>query len=544
MNKFKLLQLIVLLVLMGWGCSKDNYYNKEKGTIPVVTTSPVTDITSITAKGGGNVTDDGGALVLSRGICWSINENPTLNDSKSEEGSGKGSFTRNLSGLNSDTRFYVRAYATNSAGTSYGNIVFFNTLPTDAVNKKLPEVSTGAALLITAVGATLSGNVFSTGNSQISDKGVVYSMSENPTINDSKISAGTGDGGFSLSVTNLFPNTKYYFKAFAINEIGTSFGGQISFITLQQEVLSTVNTAIVSDITSKSAVCWGEVASDGYSSVSERGIVYSTLQNPTVSDSKIPSGSGKGAYNLILSGLSPKTTYYVRAYAVNKVGISYGNMEIFTTLHQDPQYPGTSLSPVKIGNVWWAPINAGYDSNHKYGLLYQWHRKYGQGYDSENSTPELKDTQVDLIIGNDIVNKNVFFLTTSFKNNWCTTYYNSWEMSVINNPCPEGWRVPNNVDLIALNSTGSTWTDAGGADNLPGRWYGYDHSSAKTYSIFLPAGGTRWYDGEATLRNTHGFYWSNLAPYGYASMLFFIKDRYSMSEDDRISGHSVRCVHD
>ena len=96
-------------------------------TPPTVTTTSITNITANSASGGGNVTADGGATVSARGVCWSISQNPTTSDNKTTDGSGTGSFTSSLTGLSPNTTYYVRAYATNSAGTSYGSQVSFTT---------------------------------------------------------------------------------------------------------------------------------------------------------------------------------------------------------------------------------------------------------------------------------------------------------------------------------------------------------------------------------------------------------------------------------
>jgi len=94
---------------------------------PELTTTEVTEFTENTAKSGGNITDDGGAEVTTRGVCWGTSANPTISGNKTSDGTGKGSFTSTLSGLEPSTEYFVRAYATNSAGTSYGNEVSFTT---------------------------------------------------------------------------------------------------------------------------------------------------------------------------------------------------------------------------------------------------------------------------------------------------------------------------------------------------------------------------------------------------------------------------------
>jgi hypothetical protein len=94
---------------------------------PTVTTTAISNITRTTASSGGNVTSDGGATVTARGVCWSTSSNPTTANSKTTDGSGTGSFTSSITGLSPGTTYYVRAYATNSVGTSYGANVSFKT---------------------------------------------------------------------------------------------------------------------------------------------------------------------------------------------------------------------------------------------------------------------------------------------------------------------------------------------------------------------------------------------------------------------------------
>ena len=89
-------------------------------TLPIVVTATVTEITTNSAKGGGEVTNDGGAAVTERGICWSTNTNPTLNDNHVAAGEGTGAFTAMMNGLEDGTTYHIRAYATNEAGTAYG----------------------------------------------------------------------------------------------------------------------------------------------------------------------------------------------------------------------------------------------------------------------------------------------------------------------------------------------------------------------------------------------------------------------------------------
>lgn len=122
-NVFVAVSFVTIALILISGCKKED--DEPEITLPVVTTNAVSSIASTTAKCGGNVTADGGAEVTARGICWSTAQNPTTSNNKTTNGTGTGTFTGNLSGLTLGTTYYVRAYATNSAGTAYGNQVNF-----------------------------------------------------------------------------------------------------------------------------------------------------------------------------------------------------------------------------------------------------------------------------------------------------------------------------------------------------------------------------------------------------------------------------------
>jgi uncharacterized protein (TIGR02145 family) len=120
------LLIIGLTIIFASGCKKSD----EDSTVPVLTTTVVSSIASTTAVCGGTISSDGGADITARGVCWGTSQNPTTANSITTDGSGTGSFTSNLTGLTSGTTYYVRAYATNSAGTGYGNSLSFSTIIT------------------------------------------------------------------------------------------------------------------------------------------------------------------------------------------------------------------------------------------------------------------------------------------------------------------------------------------------------------------------------------------------------------------------------
>lgn len=124
--------IAVLSVLLLTNCEKETDIPKDDGdtntTIPVLTTTEVTEITQTIAISGGVISSDGGALVTERGVCWSTSENPTIADNKTLDGVGAGTFISSITDLTANTTYYLRAYATNSKGTGYGSIISFTTL--------------------------------------------------------------------------------------------------------------------------------------------------------------------------------------------------------------------------------------------------------------------------------------------------------------------------------------------------------------------------------------------------------------------------------
>lgn len=195
---------------------------------PILTTNTISSLTQSTANCGGNITSDGGAPITARGVCWSTSSSPTTANSKTTDSTGTGSFTSSLTGLAPNTTYYVRAYATNSSGTAYGNEVAFKTATSGVT---IPIVTTTAITGITQTTAQSGGAVTSDGNATVTSRGVCWNTSSNPTIANNKTIDGTGAGSFTSSLTGLLDNTIYYVRAYATNSSGTAYGNDVSFKT-------------------------------------------------------------------------------------------------------------------------------------------------------------------------------------------------------------------------------------------------------------------------------------------------------------------------
>ena len=194
---------------------------------PTVTTKDVTDIKQNSAECGG-IVNTNGITIIDKGVCWSESENPSLNDNHITTDENGDDYTIKVTTLEAGTTYYVRAYVTSDImGITYGNIVTFTTL----ANPVHATVLTNQATNITPFSATCSGNVTNDGGSPVTERGICWNISGNPTINDNHLDNGYGIGYFSVNLTNLVSETSYYFKAYAINSTGISYGEETTFTT-------------------------------------------------------------------------------------------------------------------------------------------------------------------------------------------------------------------------------------------------------------------------------------------------------------------------
>ena len=301
------------------------WFPADLPVLPVATTNKVSEITQTTAVCGGLAMANGNTEIITRGVCWSTNQNPTVSANKTQDGAGLGDFTSAITGLAPGTTYYVRAYATNSSGTSYGNQVSFKTVLTVV----FPTVTTAAAINITESSAASGGNVTATGGAVIIARGVCWSNNQNPTLADSKTVNGAESGQFESQLTNLNPGTTYYVRAYATNSAGTGYGAQVSFPTLK--TIPTIFTKNISSISPMGGVSGGTITLTGGGTISDKGICWGESEDPTIIDNKISAGTGTATFNSAIGLLKPNTTCYVRAYAVNEIGIAYGDQKTFTT---------------------------------------------------------------------------------------------------------------------------------------------------------------------------------------------------------------------
>lgn len=233
--------LLVFFFLSTIRCKKEDDA-KDK---PSITTAQVNNTTATTAACGGSITTDGGAPVSARGVCWSTSQDPTVVDNKTNDGTGTGSYTSNIIDLTPNSTYYVRAYATNSVGTTYGTVQTFKTLDGIAV------LTTKTISNITQTTASGGGNITIDGGAPVTARGLVWSTDQTPTVdnNTGKTTDDKGIGIFTSILPNLTPNTTYYVRAYATNSVGTIYGNELFFKTLPTD--GTASSIVYNDYTYK-----------------------------------------------------------------------------------------------------------------------------------------------------------------------------------------------------------------------------------------------------------------------------------------------------
>ncbi|MBO4655562.1 MAG: fibrobacter succinogenes major paralogous domain-containing protein, partial [Bacteroidales bacterium] len=326
--------------------------------------------------------------------------------------------------------------------------------------------------------------------------------------------------------------------------------------------LPMVTTNTVSSITTTSAICGGNVTSDGGATVSARGVCWSTSQNPTVSDSHTTNGTGIGSFTSSITVLSPDTTYYVRAYATNSVGTAYGSQVSFTTPtsstgQNDQPCPdaatvtdidSNTYNTVQIGNQCWMKENLRTT-------------RYANGDSISIGTESSEITPYRYSPNNDANNVPTY----GYLYNWLAVMHGTSSSSAnpsgVQGICPNGWHVPSDAEWTQLTDyvgsqvqyqcdnnsdykakalasttgwTSSTTICAVGNDPSSNNATGFSVLPAGNYGLYLGFGdGALFWSASET--NDHNAY-SRTLSYGSSLVLRF--------DDGKYHGFSVRCVRD
>ncbi|MCQ2272205.1 MAG: hypothetical protein MJZ72_05400 [Bacteroidales bacterium] len=506
-----------------YGCTGTSSVTVTVYTQPTVITNNVANITTSTASCGGNVTSDGGSSVTARGVCWSTSHNPTISNSHTSNGTGIGNFASNLTGLIPNTTYYVRAYATNSVGTAYGEERTFTTT-CNSVTIYITgstTISYGNSTTLTASGA--SNYIWDDGSTTI---GTSASVTVDPTSTTAYTVTGTNTYG--CTGTNSVTVTITYTRP-------------------------TVITNNVTDITTTTASCGGNVTSDGGSSVTARGVCWSTSHNPTISNSYTSNGTGTGSFTSNLTGLNPNTTYYVRAYATNSIGTAYGNEVSFSALQDGQPCPGASIvvdydgntyNTALIGNQCWMKQN-----------LRTTH--YSNGVSIELGSNTSDTTPYRYYPNNSSSNVSAY----GYLYNWYAVMYgaNSSETnpSGVQGICPTNWHVPSDAEWTQLTdyvSSVPAYTCGGNTNYIAKALASTTGWRSQSSTCFV---------GNMTNNNATGFgampagdYQANFSYYAYfwsatentsTALIRYLRNTAPTvltNYGNKMRGYSVRCLRD
>jgi hypothetical protein len=195
---------------------------------PIVwSTKSVTGIACGGATSGGDITSDGGAPITARGVCYATTPDPTIVNSKTVDAGTTGIWTSGNMSIVPGSLYYVRSYATNSVGTGYG----YPTTYTQSI--AIPWLTaTTPASSITSYSAISGGYVGDGCGTVLTERGICWATTPNPTTANSTFANGTGTGSFTGNLTGLIAGTTYYVRSYAICSVGTAYGTQTSFTTL------------------------------------------------------------------------------------------------------------------------------------------------------------------------------------------------------------------------------------------------------------------------------------------------------------------------
>lgn len=519
----KSIGMVILTLILS--CSEED----KDAPLAELTTTEVTEITYSSAKSGGIIISDGGATVTARGVCWGITPSPTIEDNKTIDGAGGGTFTSSLTGLSPNTNYFVRAYATNSNGTAYGISYSF---ATEAL--VLPDVNTAEVTAVTYTSALSGGNATADGGSAITSRGVCWSTSSNPTILNSKTSDGSGGGEFVSTLNGLTAGTDYYLRAYVTNSVGTAYGSEVQFRTYDSPELST-GPIVMS--TMSSILIKGNII-NAQGNPLTKGICWGLNLNPTVNGNKTSDQDGIGEFQNLLTGLIPGTKYYLRAYVTNEIGTTYGNeVEVTTSsfINEPTDIDGNVYTSVQIGTQIWMAQNLKTT-------------KYANGDVIQNVTDASQWSNLSsgawVNFNNNPTNDNIY-----------GKLYNWYTVTDARKLCPSGWHVPSDGDYDILR----IYLSEGEANNCCKadlrlkeagnvHWFNDYNGPATNESGFtgLP-GGKRFGNSGFEGINSYGNFWTTTTSAtiaNFAESYSLHSSNGSQSTLGYNSGASVRCIKD
>jgi uncharacterized protein (TIGR02145 family) len=406
-----------------------------------------------------------------------------------------------------------------------------------------PTITTNAVTSITQTSVTSGGSITSDGGLPVVSQGVVWSTSPNPTVSlPTKTTNSAGIGTFSSNITGLSPNTLYYVKAYATNSVGTRYGNEVSFKTLILPVPPIVITTSSTDISYMTITSGGNVTFNGGSDVIARGVIWSKTEVPTITlTTKTVNGIGNGSFFSYLFGLTPNTTYYLRAYATNSAGLTgYGKVDTIRTRVWE-NCPSTIKD---IDNNVYNVVTIGFQCWTKENMKVS---KYSNG------------DEIPIII-NGVTWASLTSGSRSWYLNDSVTYenpygnlYNWYASSDSRGICPTGWHVPTDSEWITLTDYLGGEGVAGGKMKATGNAYEEGNIGATNSSGFTGYGGgwregtqePGYFDGQFDRIKLEGRFWSSSSysnQWAWSQKLNYNNQIINRGPEKKGRGFSVRCL--
>jgi uncharacterized protein (TIGR02145 family) len=390
---------------------------------------------------------------------------------------------------------------------------------------------------ITAMSATAESRIIWDGGSDLRECGFCWNTSGYPTKADFWCEANMENERFSVRLENLSGGTKYYVRSYAKNKAGLFYGEVKSFTTIAYK-LPSVSAPWVFFVSHNSAMfSGGGVSYDNTYNILSKGICWSTSINPTINDPKLDLGAGFGDLGGIIEGLTPGTVYYLRAYATNVVGTTYGENKVIRTFDGfTTDFEGHVYSTVRLGKQEWINRNleTAYFSNgdristtgtptvnieQEVRPLYQWPF---QGYDDH---PELLDDYGRLY-----------------------TWYTATDSRKI---CPTGWHLPS-IDewdelLVHMGGDAATYGILSSSSNY--YWGSPLYAGATEGSFLAQLAGFRTVNGQFQYGSNYGTYWWSSTEISSENVYSIYCGKSAVEkvvklENSKKNGFSVRCVKD
>ncbi|MDR2473996.1 MAG: hypothetical protein LBD53_10650 [Tannerella sp.] len=313
----------------------------------VVETTPPSDIHATSAKTGGTIILPGEGSITTRGVYYSVNKDFT-GALTAESTDNTDTYICNLTNLLSATKYYVKAFVTNTYGTFEGTVDSITTLNGLGVVETLPPTG------IYAASATLNGKITDAGEGSIIKRGIYLSLNKEFTAIDT-IYCPKDTAIYSCPLNDLTPATKYYVKAFVINTFGLSEATNIDSMTTRNglpSVGATVKKIIgFTDVTLESVT---SALGDTTVTIIERGFCWATSPAPEIDDDTVRCGVGEGTFDGVITGLVAQRQYFARPYARTQFGpafVVYGEEVSFYTKTDVPTVRTDSVTSIANGKA-------------------------------------------------------------------------------------------------------------------------------------------------------------------------------------------------